>query len=273
MNLNSDIQMNELGQPILHKTPCYVQPGCQLYNEDCIKTMQRIETGSIDLIVQDPPYNTTNCEWDNAINFTDLWNEWNRIIKPTGAIIFTASQPFTTDLINSNRKDFRYELIWDKIRAAGFLNANRMPLKTHENILVFYKALPTYNPQKMNGRKYDKTKYNGNKVDKNVIGTYTSASTENEGERFPVSIMCFSQDWTRQEQVHPTQKPLDLFRYLIKTYSNKGETIFDGYLGSGTTATACMKENRFFVGSELSKEYFDKSVERLELLRSQPELF
>jgi site-specific DNA-methyltransferase (adenine-specific) len=244
-----------------------------IQNIDCLELMKTLSSGSIDLILQDPPYNTTNCEWDNAINFPDLWNEWNRIIKPNGAIIFTASQPFTTDLINSNRKDFRYELIWDKIRAAGFLNANRMPLKTHENILVFYKALPTYNPQKMDGRKYDKTKYNGNKVDKNVIGTYTSASTENEGERFPVSIMCFSQDWTRQEQLHPTQKPLDLFRYLVKTYSNEGETVFDGYSGSGTTAEACVEEKRNFIGAELEKKYFDDSIERIKVAQMQTSLF
>lgn len=243
--------------------PCCTLPFVSLYNEDCIETMKRIPDGSIDLLLQDPPYNTTNCEWDEAINFTELWKEWNRIIKPNGAIIFTASQPFTTDLIMSNRKDFRYELIWDKIRAAGFLNANRMPLKTHENILVFYKSLPTYNPQKMDGRKYDKTKYNGNKLEKNVIGAYTSESTKNEGERFPVSIMVFSQDWTRQEQLHPTQKPTDLMRYLILTYSNKGETVFDGYSGSGTTAEACMIEQRNFIGAELNKEYFDKSVKRL----------
>ena len=268
MNIESTDLQNSTN-PAITYSACYQQPFVSLYNEDCLETMKRIPDKSIDLLLQDPPYNTTNCEWDVKINFADLWKEWERVCKPNAAMIFTASQPFATDMINSNRKNFRYELIWDKIRAAGFLNANRMPLKTHENILVFYRELPTYNPQKMDGRKYDKTKYNGNKVEKNVIGTYISESAKNEGERFPVSIMVFSQDWTRQEQIHPTQKPIDLMRYLILTYSNKGETVFDGYSGSGTTAEACIIEGRKFIGSELNKEYFDKSVSRLKNVPTQ----
>lgn len=247
--------------------------GIELLNLDCLDLLKSLPDASVDLMLQDPPYATTFLEWDKPINIDELWLEWERVVKPNGAFIFTASQPFTTDLIISRRGFFRYELIWDKVRAAGFLNANRMPLKTHENILVFYRQLPTYNPQKMDGRKYDKTKYNGSKLEKNVLGSYTSESSKNDGERFPVSIMVFSQDWTRQEQLHPTQKPIDLFRYLIRTYSNPGETVFDGYSGSGTTAIACIKENRNFIGCELNKEYYDKSMERISVALSKPELF
>jgi site-specific DNA-methyltransferase (adenine-specific) len=242
-------------------------------NMDCLDLLKQLPDKSIDLLLQDPPYNTTNCEWDKQIDFPELWKEWERVCKPNAAMIFTASQPFTTDLINSNRKLFRYELIWDKIRAAGFLNANRMPLKTHENILVFYRELPTYNPQKMDGRKYDKTKYNGKKLDKNVIGSYTSESSKNDGERFPVSIMVFSQDWTRQEQIHPTQKPIDLMRYLILSYSNEGDTIFDGYAGSATVAMACIEENRNCICSEKETEYFNLGTKRIENALCQTKLF
>jgi DNA modification methylase len=245
----------------------------RLENMDCLELLRTLPDNSIDLLLQDPPYNTTNCEWDVKINFADLWKEWDRVCKPNAAMVFTASQPFSTDLINSNRKYFRYELIWDKIRAAGFLNANRMPLKTHENILVFYKELPTYNPQKMDGRKYDKTKYNGSKLEKNVIGAYTSESSKNDGERFPVSIMVFSQDWTRQEQIHPTQKPIDLMRYLILTYSNEGETVFDGYAGSATIAMACIEENRNCICAEKETEYYELSKKRIDEALCQIKMF
>lgn len=273
MKLNSEQMMNELGQPILHKTPCYVQPGCQLYNQDCIETMQEIETGSVDLMVTDPPYNVTRNEWDNSIDFEMLWNEWNRIVKINGAIAITAQQPFTTDLINSNRKYFRYNLVWEKSRCTGFLNANKMPMRSHEDILIFYRELPTYNPQKSKGNPNHIS--NGkisSKGKNNNYGNFEQLVRYRTDEKFPKSVIYFEQN-DPNVIIHPTQKPLDLMRYIIKTYSNENDLVFDGYSGSGTTAAACIKEKRRFIGSELSKEYFDKSVERLELLRSQPELF
>jgi site-specific DNA-methyltransferase (adenine-specific) len=160
-------------------------------------------------------------------------------------------------------KDFRYSLIWDKIRAAGFLNANRMPLKQHEDICVFYRKQPTYNPQKYIDKPYDKTKYNGNKLDKNVLGAYTSQSSKNEGERFPKSILTFSQNWRRQDQIHPTQKPVELMEYLIKTYSNEGDLILDNCAGSGTTAIACLNTNRQFIVMEKERKYYDIILKRV----------
>lgn len=273
MKLNSDIQMNDLGQPIFHKTPCYVQPGCQLYNEDCIQTMQRIEAGSIDLMLTDPPYGVTQNEWDKEPFLPLMWTEWERILKPNGAWVFTAQQPFVSRLITSRAGFFRYDIIWEKSRPTGFLNANRMPLRSHEHIIVFYRQLPTYNPQMEKGKpnhvsngKMSKTNANNNYGD---FGNTIQVATEN---KHPKSVIYFEQQ-DPNKILHPTEKPVDLFRWLLRTYSNENDLVFDGYSGSGTTAAACVKEKRRFIGAEMSKEYFDKSVERLELLRSQPELF
>ena len=244
-----------------------------LINGDCLIEMQKIEDKSIDLILCDLPYGTTACAWDNIIPFDKLWNNYKRIIKDNGAIVLFSTQPFTTALISSNMKDFRYSLIWNKIRAAGFLNANRMPLKQHEDINVFYKAQPTYNPQKYIDKPYDKTKYNGNKLDKNVLGAYTSQSSKNQGERFPKSILTFSQNWRRQNQIHPTQKPVELMEYLIKTYSNENDLVLDNCMGSGTTAIACENTNRKFIGIELDTEYYEKAVERIKNHVAQQKLF
>ena len=236
---------------------------------DCLELMKDIPNGSIDMILADLPYGTTACKWDSIIPFEPLWEQYYRITKPNAAIVLFSTQPFTTALISSNMKDFRYSLIWDKIRAAGFLNANRMPLKQHEDINVFYKAQPTYNPQKYIDKPYDKTKYNGNKLDKNVLGAYTSQSSKNEGERFPKSILTFSQNWRRQDQVHPTQKPIDLMEWIIKTYTNEGETVLDNVIGSGTTAIACINTNRNFIGFENNGEYFDIAEKRINQHKQQ----
>ena len=230
---------------------------------DCLELMKDIPNGSIDMILCDLPYGTTNCKWDIIIPFEKLWEQYYRITKPNAAIVLFSTQPFTTALISSNMKDFRYSLIWDKIRAAGFLNANRMPLKQHEDINVFYKMQPTYNPQKYIDKPYDKTKYNGNKLDKNVLGAYTSQSSKNEGERFPKSILTFSQNWRRQDQIHPTQKPAELMEYLIKTYSNEGDLILDNCAGSGTTAIACLNTNRQFIVMEKEQKYYDIILKRV----------
>ena len=230
---------------------------------DCLELMKDIPNGSIDMILCDLPYGTTNCKWDVIIPFDKLWEQYYRITKQNAAIVLFSTQPFTTALISSNMKYFRYSLIWDKIRAAGFLNANRMPLKQHEDINVFYKAQPTYNPQKYIDKPYDKTKYNGNKLDKNVLGAYTSQSSKNEGERFPKSILTFSQDWRRQDQIHPTQKPVDLLRWLIRTYTNESELVLDNTAGSGSTAEACLKENRQFIVMEKEQKYYDIILKRV----------
>jgi len=223
--------------------------------------MKRIPDGSIDLMLTDPPYNTTNCDWEYAIDFETLWAEWLRIVKPNGAFIFTASQPFTTDLINSNRKHFKYELIWEKPNPSNPLLANKQPLKNHENIIVFYREMPVYNPQKT--MRLQENKRTQKIREKGVFETTGQKRIipNADGEyKMPMSVLFFNRE---QSGYHPTQKPVDLMRYLILTYTNKGEIVFDGYSGSGTTAEACIIEGRKFIGSELNKEYFDKSVIRL----------
>ena len=255
----------------------------ELLNMDCINMLKSIPNESIDLLLTDPPYGVTQNEWDIAIDFDSLWPEWERVVKKNGAFIFTSSQPFTTDLIQSNRKLFKYDLIWEKSIATGFLNANRMPLRSHETILVFYKKLPVYNPQKykLEGRPSFKK---GNKArgSKNY-GAFNHEMDigSKDGNRFPRSV--FTVDYensffnssfdTVQKMIHPTQKPVDLFRYLIKTYSNPGDTVLDCYFGSGSSAIAANDENRNYIGSELNTEYFDAAVKRLQNHVAQTVLF
>jgi site-specific DNA-methyltransferase (adenine-specific) len=249
---------------------CYKLPFCSLYNEDCIETMKRISDGSIDLLLQDTPFGCTQNEWDIKPNFPEMWLEWERIIKDNGAIIFFGTQPFTSELILSNTKLFRYDLIWYKALGTGFLNANKMPMRNHEHILVFYKFLPVYNPQMGVGlRKKGIRKADRNGTNYGKFAVNKDDYFDDEGKRFPQSVIDFSNGDRTSENDHPTQKPLDLMRYLILTYSNKGETVFDGYSGSGTTAEACIIEGRKFIGSELNEGYFTKSVERLKNVPTQ----
>ena len=230
---------------------------------DCLEVMKDIPDGSVDAIITDPPYGTTACKWDSVIPFEPMWEQLNRIIKPNGAIVLFGSEPFSSALRMSNIKNYRYDLIWNKIRAAGFLNANRMPLKQHENISLFYKKLPTYNPQKYIDKPYDKTKYNGKDMKENVLGSYVSKSSKNNGERFPKSILKFSQNWSRQQQIHPTQKPILLMEYLIRTYTNENETVLDFTMGSGSTGVAAKNLNRNFIGIEQDQKYFNIAEQRI----------
>jgi len=259
-------------QPALQQANCYVQPGCQLYNEDCVETMQRIETGSVDLMLTDPPYGTTQNDWDNKPFLAKIWAEWERILKPNGIWVFTAAEPFASELVVSRAVFFKYDMIWEKDRASGHLNANKMPLRAHEQILVFYRKPGTYNPQKSFGHK-PANKNGQRKKETTNYGKFEHINGGGNTDRMPRSVIYEEVVNSQHEPIHPTQKPLDLMRYLVRTYSNENDLVFDGYSGSGTTAAACIKEKRRFIGAELSKEYFDKSVERLELLRSKPELF
>ena len=240
----------------------------ELYNEDCLETMKRIKTASVDLILQDPPYGTTANEWDKMPHLAEMWNEWERIIKDDGAIIMTASQPFTTDLIMSRRGFFRYVLVWDKGRSSGSMLCNVMPLKYHEDIVVFYKAKPTYNPQMTKGKMQKKA--SGGKSDN--YGDIKIVREENNSY-YPKSILSFKGCHNMTGKFHPTEKPIDLMRYLIRTYSNKNELVFDGYSGSGSTAHACVLEDRNFIGSELHKPYYKYSLNRIEKERMQTKLF
>ena len=249
---------------------CYVQPFLSLYNEDCLETMAKIETGSVDLLLQDTPFGCTQNEWDIKPNFPVMWQEWERIIKDNGAMIFFGTQPFASELILSRSAFFRYDLIWFKALGSGFLNANKMPMRNHEHILVFYKKLPTYNPQMKIGKM--RTKGSTKSNTSTNYGDY-KGQTKVDDQYFPQSVLDFTNGDRTSESDHPTQKPLDLMRYLVRTYSNEGDLVFDGYSGSGTTAHACIKEGRKFLGSELNKEYYEKSVKRLHNAISQPEMF
>ena len=238
---------------------------------DCLELMREVADASADMILCDLPYGTTACKWDVVIPFEPLWAQYKRIIKPNGAIVLTASQPFTSALVMSNPEWFKYEWIWEKSAAGNFANANKMPLRKHENVLIFYRSLPTYNPQPTQRSEINKIRFRGGKtiVRESKIDSDNYNISHNGGTRIydefglPNTILAFNCVFNRHNKLHPTQKPVDLMRYLILTYSNKGETVFDGYSGSGTTAEACMIEQRNFIGSELNKEYFDKSVLRL----------
>ena len=239
---------------------CYSQPFISLFNEDCRETLKRIETGSIDLLLQDTPFGCTQNEWDIKPNFAEMWAEWERVTKDNGAMIFFGTQPFVSELILSRSGLFRYDIIWYKALGTGHLNANKMPMRNHEHILVFYRSLPTYNPQMKVGKMRMKGSAKGNTTTN--YGNYNGKTSVND-QYHPQSVIDFTNGDRTKENDHPTQKPLDLIRYLILTYSNKGDTVFDGYSGSGTTAHACLKEGRKFIGSEFNKTYFKKSVQRL----------
>jgi len=252
-----------------------------LNNCDCLDLIKSIPDSSIDLLLTDPPYGVTQNKWDIAINFDSLWPEWERVVKKNGAFIFTSTQPFTTDLIQSNRKLFRYDLVWEKSIATGFLNSNKMPLRAHETVCVFYRKLPTFNPVKnflpTNSFKRPIKKDKGS----SNYGDYTDNMEKGskDGSRQPRSVFMvkteseFFDSSTSGLMIHPTQKPVDLFRYLIKTYSNPGDTVLDCYFGSASSAIAAHDEKRKWIGSELSPDYFDAAVKRLQNHVAQTVLF
>ena len=240
----------------------------KIYNEDCLIGMSNIGDNSIDMILCDLPYGTTHNKWDSIIPFEPLWKQYNRIIKPNGAIVLTASQPFTSALVMSNHKMFKYSLVWSKTTSSGFLNAKKQPLRSHEDILVFYNKPPVYNPQYTYGHQpvhsYTKHTSDGSNYGKTKIGVSGGGSTK----RYPTSILTFSTD-KQKSSLHPTQKPVALFEYLIKTYTNPGELVLDNCMGSGTTAIACMNTNRNFIGFETDEGYYDIACNRIEEHRRQ----
>lgn len=229
----------------------------ELLQGDCLELMKDIPDKSVDMILADLPYGTTRNKWDSVIPFGPLWKHYERIIKDNGAIVLTASQPFTTSLIASNKKLYKYVWYWKKTKPSNHLNAKRQPLRTIEDIVVFYKKQATYNP-KMTKR------------DKPITGTDTGSQTtygKTKGgyskeytHKYPVNLLSFPRD----KQLHPTQKPVALFEYLIETYTNEGETVLDNVMGSGTTGVACKNLNRNFIGMELDEDYFKVAKERIE---------
>lgn len=237
----------------------------QVLNADCLEAMKQIESGSIDMILGDLPYGTTACKWDIIIPFEPLWQQYERIIKPNGAIVLTSAEPFTSFLITSNIKLFKYDLIWKKTHPKGHLNSKKMPMRAHENICVFYKKPPVYNPQKTTGhvRKIAKTNYVKEAGHGGVYGGENRNTDYDSTERYPLSVQIFGNaDLTKV--LHPTEKPVPLFEWLVKTYTNEGDLVLDNCSGSGTTAIACINTNRNFICMEKDLVYYEQSVKRIE---------
>lgn len=229
---------------------------------DCLEGMKEIPDRSIDMILCDLPYGTTSCRWDTVIPFESLWEHYERVIKDNGVIALTAQTPFDKVLGCSNLKLLRYEWVWVKAQGTGSMNSNRMPLKKHENILIFYKYLPKYNPQFSEGNPYVKIR---SKIDVNSVygktGTIDGYVAINSGKRYPTSVLHFKRDSIRR--LHPTQKPVALFEYLIKTYTDKEDLVLDNCIGSGTTAIACINTGRNYIGFEIDKKYFTIAEKRI----------
>ena len=231
---------------------------------DCLELMKDIPDKSIDMILCDLPYGTTACKWDTVIPFKPLWEQYERVIKDNGAIVLFGQEPFSSNLRSSNFKLYRYDWIWEKDNHTNFLNIKKQPAKRHELISVFYKKQPTYNPQMWEGKENHSV---GNQIGKMVErkylgGKFALKETRKSNLKYPISILRFKGEG-RGKAVHPTQKPVALFEYLIKTYTNEGETVLDNCMGSGTTAIACINTNRNFIGFDLDKHDCDIANERI----------
>jgi DNA modification methylase len=233
----------------------------KLMHGDCLELMKSIPSGSVDMILCDLPYGTTACKWDSIIPFEPLWAEYERLIKPNGAIVLTASQPFTSALVMSNLKMFRYDMCWVKTKASNFQNARKMPMKRHEDILVFYKSLPTYNLELTTLSKPIK---NSRKNKGANLGHCTDKGNYEQKETgFKFTDLHFPNP-SGKGHLHPTQKPVALFEYLIKTYTNERDLVMDNTMGSGTTGVACVNTNRRFLGMEKDDKYFEIAKKRIE---------
>ncbi len=249
-----------------------------LIHGDCLEEMPGLAEGSVDAIIVDPPYGTTKCKWDTCIPFGPMWDQVLRVIKSNGAIVIFGTQPFTSSLIMSNPALYRYDWMWKKDKAANWLFGNKMPLKIYENISVFYRRLPTYNPQKRDNpdgpsrRHLSKNPAKITNAVRSIMGDGWKETKMGESQNYcgssydpdkllPTTELYFPRD--QRGRLHPTQKPLGLLEYLIKTYTNEGETVLDFCMGSGTTGVAAKKLNRHFVGIELDLEYFNAAENRI----------
>jgi len=232
-----------------------------LFNGDCLELMADIPDGSIDMVLADPPYGTTQCKWDSIIPLDEMWKQLKRVTKPSGAIVLMGQGMFTARLQTSS-PFYRYSLIYEKGKAGGFLNARRMPLQAHEDITIHYQKLPVYNPQMTIGKPYSKKNISNGDGGNYVKFERVGKTCLSDGERFPRSVLKFSNP--NKNSLHPTQKPVELMEYLIKTYTNEDDTVFDFCMGSGTTGVAAQNLNRKFYGIEKYKTYFDIACKRIE---------
>lgn len=236
----------------------------KIYNEECIAGMNRIPDKSIDMILCDLPYGTTQCSWDVIIPFDKLWAQYERVIKDNGAIVLTGAEPFVSILITSRIELFKYDWIYQKTHPKGHLNAKKMPMRAHEHICIFYKKPPIYNPQKTYGhvRKVAKTNYVKRADGGSVYGAEVRNTDYDSTERYPLSVQVFS-NGDMSQSIHPTQKPVSLFEYLIKTYTNPGAIVLDNCMGSGTTAIACIITDRNYIGFESDEAHYNTSIKRI----------
>ena len=232
----------------------------KLFNDDCLTVLEAGKENSIDLVVCDLPYGTTQCKWDTVIDLDKMWKELHRVTKSNAAFVMFAAQPFTSQLIMSNINNFKYQWVWEKSKATNFMNAKHQPLRAHEDICVFYRKPCTYNPQMVEGEPYDKGfGYRPTEVYSDQQAIHVKNET---GLRYPRSVQYFKTA-EFEGKYHPTQKPLPLLEYLIKTYSNEGDVVLDHTMGSGSTGVAAISLNRKFVGIELERKYYDIANERI----------
>ena len=243
--------------------PYYEDSAVKIYHGDCLEVMKEISDGSVDAVICDPPYGTTACKWDTVIPFEPMLAHLKRVVKPNGAIVMTASQPFTSALVMSNVQMFSYAIIWSKSKPVGHLNANRKPMNKHEDILIFSKQQPTYNPQgvkKCQPKTITRTNKGG------VYGSKAGVASVQKFTGYPNSVIEFN---SQNGQLHPTQKPVALMEYLIRTYTNPGETVLDFTMGSGTTGAAAANTGRRFIGIERDPDYFTAASARIRTAQAE----
>ena len=236
----------------------------KLYNGDCLEIMDILidEGVKFDMILTDPPFGTTACKWDSVIPFGKMWERINKLIKINGAICLFGSEPFSSKLRMSNIKNYKYDWYWDKVRGVGHLNAKKRPMMCIEDIMVFYKKQCIYNPQM---RHRDKPRLSMNNATQQVYGkSKKDFKGDTLDKKYPINLITFSKSAQKDMILHPTQKPVDLLEYLIKTYTNENELVLDFTMGSGSTGVACMNTNRRFIGIELDEKYFNIAKERIE---------
>lgn len=242
-----------------------------LYCGDCFDFMPLIPTGSIDAIIADLPYGTTQCKWDTVLPFEQLWAEYKRLIKPNGVVVLFGSEPFTSLLVTSNLKMFKYNWIWQKTNATGFFDAKKKPLNDNETISIFYEKQPTYNPQMTVAEKIHKRGL-VKRIKSDCYGHEKDYVQIDTGMRYPKRIIEIC-NANKNGIKHPTQKPVALMEYLVRTYTNEGDTVLDNTMGSGTTGVACMNTNRAFIGIEKEKKYFDIAAKRISETVNQTSIF
>lgn len=239
----------------------------RLFEADCLTVLDSIDSHSVDLVLCDPPYGTTQNKWDSQIPLDQVWLHIKRLLKPAGTVVLTAQGPFTARLLLSNEKWFKYKIVWEKSKPTNFLNAKRQPLRKHEDILVFAKGAGTYNPQMQPGKPYDK----GVRKDQRTgsYGDFHPAHIKSSGGRYPTDIVYFKTAESEGPVIHPTQKPIALMEYLVQTYSNPGDTVLDFAMGSGSAGIACLRAGRSFIGIEKKSSFYVAAASRLAAFRDE----